>query len=129
MNTTLLDIFGPEWSYVRRIILNGKELHMAHDICKLLGLSNTTTAIRGVKKGCNVDRENRTMEHIECWNKLRTIHLLTIEGVLQLILNNKSTGCKKIKDSMIKSMKPLTAHKFNSQQPNQDTAIDQGGGE
>ena len=34
----------------------------------------------------------------EYYNKLRYVHLLTIDGVFQLIMNNKTPECKRIKE-------------------------------
>lgn len=98
MNEALARIFGPEWANVRSTVIKEERMHMAHDICKILGISNVTVALRGTAGICNVDPQHRTMELIEDWNKFRTVHLLTIKGVFQLILNNKSTGCRRIKE-------------------------------
>jgi BRO family, N-terminal domain len=98
MNETLSNIFGPEWSDVRFDTINEIEMHMAYDICKKLKIKNVTIAIRGNKDNHNVSQQYRTMEFIEDWNKLRTIHLLTIDGVFQLIMNNKTIECKRIKE-------------------------------
>lgn len=117
MNPTLARIFGPDWVEVRSVVIDGKELHMAHDICKLLGLSNVTVAVKGGAGRCNVDQENRTMELIEEWNKFRTVHLLTIDGVFQLILNNKSAECRRIKDYVVSSVLPRAIFRFRYQSP------------
>jgi len=115
MNTTLKTIFGENWKHVRSTIIDGKEFHMAYDICKILDLKNVTLAIRSAKGACNVKPENRTMELIEDWNKFRTVHLLTIGGVFELILNNKSAECRRIKDYIVTSVMPKVIFKFRYQ--------------
>jgi prophage antirepressor-like protein len=115
MNATLRRIFGKDWKHVRSTVTDGKELHMAYDICKILGLKNVTLAIRSAKGACNVKSEHRTMELIEDWNKFRTVHLLSIEGVFELILNNKSAECRRIKDYIVMSIMPEVIFKFRYQ--------------
>lgn len=48
------------------------------------------------------------MELIEDWNKFRTIHLLTLEGVFQMILNNKSLECRRIKENVASEIFKMT---------------------
>lgn len=115
MNATLQKLFGNDWRHVRSTVTDGKELHMAHDICRILGLKNVSLAIKSAKGACNVKPENRTMELIEDWNKFRTVHLLTIDGVFDLILNNKSAECRRIKDYMVSSVLPEVISKFRYQ--------------
>ena len=117
MNPTLARIFGSDWAEVRSTVIDGKEVHMAFDICKILGLSNVTLAIKGGASKSNVNPQHRTMELIEDWNKFRTVHLLTIDGVFELILNNKSAECKRIKDYIVASVLPKVIFKFRYQAP------------
>jgi prophage antirepressor-like protein len=96
----LVKTLGQEWRDVRTDIVDGKRMFMAHDICKILGISNVSLAIKSSKGVCNVSPEERTMVQVDEWNRFRTVHVLTMKGVLQLILNNKSIGCRQIKDSI-----------------------------
>ena len=106
MSATLVNIFGPEWADVRTAMIEGQEMYMAHDICKILGLSNVTTALGGVNGSYNVSPQFRRKERVYEWNHRRKIHLLTVEGVFQLILNNKSKECKKIKEYLASEVLP-----------------------
>jgi len=56
------------------------------------------TLERGADDCHNVSTEYRTKEFVGEFNKHRKIHLLTLTGVFQLILNNKSTECRRIKE-------------------------------
>lgn len=115
MNPTLARMFGPEWITVRSTVIDEKEMHMGHDICKLLGLSSTTVAIKGAAGTWNVSPEHRTMELVEEWNKFRTVHLLSTEGVFQLILNNKSPECRRIKAYMARNALMQMSYSFRYQ--------------
>ena len=115
MNITLTRLFGSEWGDERYGNFNGKEMHMAYDICKVLGLSNSTIAIRGSAGICNVSSKHRIMEMVEDWNPIRTVHLLTIDGVFQMILNNKSAECRRIKDYLVASVLPSSIFRFQYQ--------------
>lgn len=106
MNATLAKIFGNEWAFIRSVTINDEEMYMAHDICKLLGISNVTIALRGVTGSYNVSPNFRTKEKIEEWNTFRKIHLLTLDGVYQLILNNKSPECRRIKEYIASQVLP-----------------------
>ena len=50
------------------------------------------------KKRVNTLPVVATMVQDEYYNKLRYVHLLTIDGVFQLIMNNKTPECKRIKE-------------------------------
>jgi hypothetical protein len=100
MSATLSELFGPEWAGVRSVVIDGVELYMAYDISKILHLSNITYALDGVARGNNVDARQRTKKKINSWCPFRMIHLLTIEGVFQMIMNNNSRQCKRIKERM-----------------------------
>ena len=117
MSATLTELFGPEWSEVRSVVIDGVELYMAYDISKILHLSNITYALNGVARGNNVDTKQRTKKKIDLWCPFRSIHLLNIAGVFQMIMNNNSKKCKRIKERMstdwlpklldIKSVEPV----------------------
>jgi len=70
---------------------------MAYDICAILGITNVTTGIKGVDGAYRVDLENRAKRYVQQWNARRKVHLLSLEGVFQLIINNKAAKCKEIK--------------------------------
>jgi prophage antirepressor-like protein len=110
--TALVRIFGKEWFHVRTAIINKKRYYMAHDCCQILGISNVSLAIKSARGVHNVSQEERTMEQIDEWNKFRTIHLLTLNGVFQLILNNKSAGCRKIKNHIASAILPKSRMLF-----------------
>lgn len=113
MNETLTKYFGPEWGDVRHEFSDGVEWHMAWDISHVLGLKNVTIAIRGGKNSFNVDPQYRTMVKDEYYNKFRTVHLLTIEGVFQLIMNNKTLECKRIKEYMARGVLAVHTSDFS----------------
>jgi len=115
MNATLATLFGQEWANVRTAIIDGVEMYMALDICRILGLSNVTFALKGVTGVYNVSPRYRTKEFIEEWNHRRKIHLLTLDGVFQLILNNKSSECRRIKEYVAASVLPETIFRFRYQ--------------
>lgn len=96
-NPLLAEIFGNRWSGVRTIRHEGRIMHMAHDVCKVLGIRNVTTAIRGIDGAFRVDLENRGKVYVPDWNARRKVHILSIEGVFQLIINNKAERCKEVK--------------------------------
>jgi prophage antirepressor-like protein len=96
-NETLADIFGPSWRRVRTITHEGRGMHMAFDICEVLGISNVTTAVRGIDGAYRVDLENRDKVYVPDWNPRRKVHILSIEGVFQLIINSRVDRCKEIK--------------------------------
>ena len=112
MNATLTKLFGPEWTMVRTAIIGGEEMYMAYDICGVLGLSNVTFALRGVSGSYNVSPSFRTKFKIDDWCKFRKIHLLTLDGVFQLIMNNKSPECKRIKEYMAANILPANSFRF-----------------
>lgn len=101
VNPILRDIFGPAWIGVRFIVDDaGVRKHMAHDICARLGITNVSTAIRGINGQDRVELENRDKELVPEWNAKRRVHFLTLAGVYQLILNNnprRSQACKVIR--------------------------------
>jgi prophage antirepressor-like protein len=96
-NVTLRDIFGDRWTSVRTIEYEGRIMHMAHDICEILAVRNVTIGIRGVEGAYRVDLENRDKVYVPEWTPRRRVHVLSIEGVFQLIINNKTDRCKEIK--------------------------------
>jgi prophage antirepressor-like protein len=112
MNGVLARLFGQEWRNVRYIVIEGTEMYMAYDILKLLGLSNITNALRGVTGSYNVSPRYRTKEKVDDWNRFRSIHLVTIDGVFQMILNNKSPECKRIKEYIASQVLPSSEGKF-----------------
>ena len=112
MNATLARLFGPEWLNVRTVVIDNEEMHMAHDICEILGLSNVTFALRGVSGSYNVSPNFRTKEKIDDWCTFRKIHLLTLDGVFQLVMNNKSPECKRIKEYMAANVLPANTFRF-----------------
>ncbi len=63
----------------------------------------------------NVSPRYRTKEFIEEWNHRRKIHLLPLDGVFQLILNNKSSECRRIKEYVAASVLPETIFRFRYQ--------------
>lgn len=96
-NVTLRNIFGQTWMRVRTIDHEGREMHMAHDICEILGIKNVTTGIRGVDGAYRVDLVNRDKVYVPDWTPRRKVHVLSVEGVFQLIINNKTDRCKAVK--------------------------------
>jgi prophage antirepressor-like protein len=113
-NAVLAKYFGPEWGSVRKITINKEEMYMAYDICQLLGITNVTHALKGVTGTYNVSPNFRIKMKIEDWNTFRKIHLLTLDGVFQLILNNKSQKCKLIKEYIASEVLPSVRFRFNS---------------
>ena len=61
MNPTLARIFGSDWKHVRSTVTDDKELQMAHDICRILEISNVSLAIKSTKGTSNVSPQHRTM--------------------------------------------------------------------
>lgn len=97
-NITLGNIFGRAWKSIRFTVVEGRELHMAHDICKQLKISNVTNAVKGIDGTHRVSVDNREKMKVPEWNKYRKVHLLDFTGVLQLVMNNNSRGCKAIRN-------------------------------
>ena len=56
-----------------------------------------STAIRGVDGAYRVDLENRDKVYVPEWTPRRRVHVLSIEGVFQLVIHNKTARCKEIK--------------------------------
>lgn len=99
-NIQLAKVLGPSWQRIRCATDDdGRQLHMAHDICEKLGISNVTQAIKGVRGQDRVSLVNRQKQYIRDWNPRRAIYLLTLPGVFQVILNNsRNARCKVIRN-------------------------------
>lgn len=98
-NPTLNRIFGHEWQRVRRLVYNnGEEMHMAHDICQILDISNVSTGIKGLNGADRVEEPNRWKEQIDDWNRFRKVHFVSLAGVYQIIINNNPRGSAKCRE-------------------------------
>ena|GEM_PF-2222662 len=103
-------IFRSDSEFVRRFKINGVTYIVLCDICKLLNLSNTTNVIRKLSTVSKRDDggEINIMLYIESVNKFREVHLVTVEGVFQVLMNGKSNICKNIVNHL--SCRVLTAY-------------------
>lgn len=91
-------ILGPEWSRVRWQRHDGEIMFFACDVKNTLGLSNVTTATKGVSTGNRVEWKERVKTRAYDPNIPGKVILLTLAGVFQLILNNGSKKCKKYRN-------------------------------
>jgi len=94
----LSKILGPEWSRVRTQRHDGVIMFFACDVQGILGLSNVTTATRGVTGGNRVEWDQRIKTLTYDPNIPCKVILLTLAGVFQLILNNNSKKCREYKN-------------------------------
>lgn len=94
----LPSILGPEWGSIRWQRHDGEIMYFACDVKNLLGLSNVTTATRGVTAGNRVAWDERVKTGAYDPNIPGKVILLTLSGVYQLILNNSSKMCKRYRD-------------------------------
>ncbi|WP_162605004.1 BRO family protein [Geomonas terrae] len=124
INVTLGKIFGETWARVRTVEHDGRVMHMAHDICGILGIKNVTVAIHGVDGAYRVDLENRDKVYVPEWTTRRRVHVLSIEGVFQLIFNNtRSVRCKEIKKYIACHHLPRVRFLKLHQSTERDTAL------
>lgn len=91
-------ILGPEWSRVRWQRHAGETMFFACDVKDILGLSNVTTATRGVTGGNRVSWDQRVKAQAYDPNIPFRVILLTLAGVFQLVLNNNSKKCGEYKN-------------------------------
>lgn len=98
---TLMKIMIPELGTVRSVQFNGIVYYLVCDVCEVLNICNTTKVI-GTLSGSTIYNaafvKTHIKKYVERFNQYRAVHLVTIEGVYQIIFNNKSTICNEIKD-------------------------------
>lgn len=92
----LQNYFGQEWSTVAAYDIDGQAYYVGHDVVRVLGLRSTTWAIRR-----KISRANWTMRYIEDINRGRTVYLVNLRGVLEIILYNNSQTCNRIKPCIV----------------------------
>jgi len=91
---TLNKILDPDKGLVKRVSICNTTYYVASDIIALLGISNITRTNKNINKNTGVKRV------ISSISKFKAIHLVTIEGVLQIILNGNSGICYKLKEDL-----------------------------
>ena len=84
---------------VKKFNIEGCVYYKASDVAKLLKITNITNTIEYISRQFSKDdgKEIATKKVIENYNNSRAIHLITIEGVFQMILNGKTKCCKAFK--------------------------------
>lgn len=98
-NKILGTIFGKQWQRVRLLQEKDKpEMYLAHDICEILEITNVTNAIKGINGQHRVDMVNRDKQYVKDWNPRRKVHLLSLAGVFQLIMHNRTKKCYEIRN-------------------------------
>lgn len=97
-NMKLSRYFGPEWA-IACYVFNGITYYPGFMVMGLLGLKNSTNAIRG-----KVSNRNRIMEKVEGVNQRRSIHLITFEGALELIIRSNTPEAIRIKAYLVNSV-------------------------
>jgi len=110
-NNTLLYLLNTEFGHVRQVTVKGVVYYLAHDVCKVLGLTNTTTVINGLSDTTvqNGPMKTNIKMFIESVNKHRKVYLISIEGVFEIILKGKSSQCTDIKEYFAHRMLPKCA--------------------
>jgi prophage antirepressor-like protein len=91
-------ILNSEEGIVKNVTIDSTTYFVASDLIKVLGLSNVTRIINNINNSnCINDKQICVKKNILGISKFRPSHLVTIEGVLQLILNGNSKICNRIK--------------------------------
>jgi len=93
----LVRIFGPMWISVRTQEHRNKLMYYACDIQRILGLSNITGATRGGEQGVRVEYKHRAKVLANDPSVPGKVILVNLKGVFQMILNNESDECLKIR--------------------------------
>ena len=86
--------FGPEWASIDQEVYNGQRFYPAFQVRRLLGMRN--------RNPCSiVSPENWRLENIYEINPFRTIYMLNLQGVLELIMHSKTAETTRIKNHLI----------------------------
>jgi hypothetical protein len=94
----LVSIFGSKWVKVRTQVHKDILMYYACDIQAILDLSNITGSTRGGTLGLRVASRNRVKVRANDSTVPGKVILLNLVGVFQMVLNNESTACKRIRD-------------------------------
>lgn len=86
--------FGPGWDNVYHEIHEGQRFYAAFQVRRLLGIRSGTIRSR-------VSRENWRMEQIDLINPFRSIYLINLQGVMELIIHSKSPAVSRIKNYLV----------------------------
>ena len=93
---TLEEIFDQRWESLATYDLDGTTHYLGVELRLMIGLSNITTAIARTSPRPKVSRHNWTMRMLPEVNRGRAVYLLTYNGVLEMIRNNKNASCKNL---------------------------------
>ena len=117
LNTTILNIFNVNFGNVRQTSVNGVMYYLAHDVCSVLELSNTTKIISGLSDSTAQNRPTKKYikKFIEHVNAHRTVYLISMEGVFEIILKGKSSKCSDIKEYFANNILPKCAGLMGAQ--------------
>jgi hypothetical protein len=86
--------FGPEWAGLDQEVYNGLQYYPAFQVRRIIRLRNRK--VRSI-----VSPENWRLENVRELNPFRTIYMINLQGVLELIMFTNTPETIRIKNHLI----------------------------
>jgi hypothetical protein len=96
-HTELFSILGSSWDELDMYLIEGIPHWPGYQVIKLLGLSNTTQAIRGNKNYPKIKFPLYRKHFVPEINHRRSIYMLPVEGIVQVIAKNRKPSCGQLR--------------------------------
>lgn len=92
----LFDLLGPAWHGLSNYYVKGEIHWLGCEVVELLGFSSTTQAIKGTPAKPKLKFPAYRMEMIPEVNEERSVYLLTLNGIIQVIKSNRNNYTKQL---------------------------------
>jgi prophage antirepressor-like protein len=102
-HTAVFNILGAAWNELDMYQIEGIPHWPGYQVVRLLGLTNTTQAIRGNKHFPKIKFPLYQKQFVPEINIHRSIYMLTLEGIIQVIMKNRKRSCKILKYRLIRN--------------------------
>lgn len=125
MRKLLLDVLGDNYGKITQICVNGKTWYKAQDVCKILGLVNTSVAVRGsnVRMGYfGIDQED--IYRLRPY-KSATLYI-SEPGMFKLILKSRKPAAYMIKVKLSVEVLPAIMRSGSFAERQADNYLKQG---
>lgn len=86
--------FGPEWAGLDQEVYNGQRYYPAFQVRRIIGL-------RSKKVRSRVSPENWRLENVREINPFRTVYMINLQGVLELIMLTSTPETVRIKNHLL----------------------------
>jgi hypothetical protein len=93
----LQELLKPTWDGLKTYSYGGKTYYLGCEVIGMLGLSSITSAMGRKSIPPKVSSHNWMYKMVPAINKNRSVILITINGIVEMIQNNDNQICKRLK--------------------------------